>query len=124
MQIQTFLKTVIAEICNGIRESQAEVDGAVVNPLGVQSYNDLLKAGGKSRNVQLIEFDLAVTVNSTEKSETGGGVMMAPLFWGGRETSSADSSTTTRVKFSVPVAFPSGGEIPKNPEDELKPAIF
>jgi hypothetical protein len=116
MKLQEFMSQTLKEIMGGIQEAQkhAESIGAKVNP-ALQPYQTesqkkaLFVNWGADRGcgpVEQIEFDVAVSSTDTTEMQTVAGVFVAALGLGAKGTSDASNCSVSRIKFSVPIAFP------------------
>lgn len=103
MDIQTFITETLNQIIRGVEQAQQSNAESKVNP----------KTLGEPTNITNIEFDIAVTVEKTSQSgdeakgkisvrtgifDIGGGV-------GEDSQKSESNSTTSRIKFLIPIAF-------------------
>ena len=117
MQLSEFVTESLKQVFKGISDAKkcAEEYGFQVNPWIVSGRSDLtgsLMDRETKTPVQLFEFDVAVTATAAEQSKGGVGVFIAPLAFGGQRQSDATNSTVSRVRFSVPIAFPRASEVP------------
>ncbi len=102
MELQEFVKSAILDIIEGVRDAQtANTTDAVIN--AVSDSRDI-----GTRQVIKVDFDVVLTVRQTT---SGGGrleVSAANIIDGELEGSvGKDSSNMSRVRFSLPVRFPS-----------------
>lgn len=109
MDLQTFVKLTIIQICDGVDDAANEVKsrGALVNPNG--TYNDgnaTYVNPERPRTVQNVEFDVAVTTIEGTGTEGGIGVMVGSIGLGSKGKSDTSKSSTSRVKFTVPISLP------------------
>jgi hypothetical protein len=98
MELREFVKDTLLAITEGILEAQKEV------PSPETQFGSGSAILGKER---IVEFDVALA--ETESTEKGGKIGVAfPIL--GQVTGGADKSTgttsTTRIKFEVPVIYP------------------
>lgn len=112
MDLKDFIKQVIADITDAIKESQDSLkNGCVVNPT-IEYIN---KAGyrEKERKTNEIEFDIALTVSS----DNHGSISIAPFGTG----IDRGTSELNRVKFSVSVCYPQpqSNNFPSKPGDKM-----
>lgn len=117
MDLKDFVRESLVQIAQGISEANTALAGtsAVVNPHNVQAYSTDAKAYGRLNNafnekdalVELVEFDVAVTTEAG--TQTGGGIRIAVASIGiGTEGKSTGSqSRESRIKFKIPMAYPS-----------------
>lgn len=99
MDLKTFVENTTMEILSGIKSAQEKIhnesDGVLVPEYA-------LNPDRGSGRLQTIDFDVAVT--TADEKDISGGLKV----WGlGAEGKIAEnSSTISRIKFKVPVAFP------------------
>lgn len=107
MELKEFIKGVLSDIANAVKESQEELkEIAVVNPPNNVSTHPM---GGKvsSYDKHTIDFDIAVSASSEKDKGVGIKVFSAI---GGEMASNSTSQEYSRIKFSIPV-YLSRGEI-------------
>jgi hypothetical protein len=107
-----FIAEVLTQINNGISKAQvtANEKKAAVNPINVYMPSvgqmRIDASGGHDRQVQNIEFDIAVTAAKKSGVQSGTGVVIPVLALGLQGKKEFDNSMVSRIKFSIPVAFP------------------
>lgn len=115
MDLQSFIQASIVQIANGIAGANGELKqiGAVVNPRnlypdknGAPNYGYIGSKGDAPRLVEFVEFDVAISVS--QESEKGGniGLMVGALGIGVGGKSADENSSVSRIKFKLPVAWP------------------
>ncbi len=109
MDLKTFVSTTITQIFEGMKAAIEEADkyGGKVNP-GATNYGDFKnRQSFSSENgiflVREIEFDVAIAAD--EGTQTQGGISLLRVL-GASGESRQGSSTTSRIKFAVPVVLP------------------
>jgi hypothetical protein len=112
MELKDFVSQSIIQIVDGIVEAQQHCKGksALVNPSGARLGSVLagssmnLESGGGI--IESIGFDISIVAEeSTDKNgKVRLGVSMMQI--GGGASAGSKDSTTSRIKFSVPVRFP------------------
>jgi len=65
-----------------------------------------LRTNIEGNTIQMVEFDVAVQATEGDSTKRGVGVMVAAIGLGAQQQSDEGRSTTSRVKFSVPVVLP------------------
>lgn len=110
MELKDFIKETLIQIVQGISEAQealADTDCAI-NPSETRSgsYTTAF-IKNKSRIVQDVDFNIALTSSSNSENKTGIGVMLGSIGLGGNHTSTDGNISNTNISFSVPVVFPS-----------------
>lgn len=116
MNLKEFVSAVISEIVHGIHDANEDVAklDAIVNPVNVKPVSassmgslyghvDVMNVG---RAVQKVGFDVAITAEEGKSKKSGIGVTVATLGLGMTENSRNLESLTSRVRFTIPVAFP------------------
>lgn len=109
MQLDQFIKETIYQVLSGIRDAQSELKQngilGAVSPV-FDHANNLT-----TEQILQIEFDVAVTVESTSSSEKGGGaelgIQIVSADFGAKGSTSTTESAVSRIKFSVPYIPPS-----------------
>lgn len=116
MELKEFVKESLVQIIEGVKAAQDATTGttARINPTGM-AFGDMKgqRPYDSSTNISLgnIEFDIAVTVSEGESAK-GGIAVLAGLIGGKAQAGFENvSSYASRIKFQVPVLFPSGKEI-------------
>lgn len=111
MELKEFVSLVLQQIVAGVAEAQATVAGGEVNPKIWQSQRDAaarlkILESNSGKWIHLVEFDVAVTVAEGTTTKGGVGLIVGPVALGSTGQSSNQSSTVSRIKFEVPVAWP------------------
>lgn len=111
MELKEFITQTLNNIVDGIADAQAHAleKQAMINPsCTVRSEETIVyhTVMGPAFTVQVIEFDIAVTVTDEDKSKGGIGVLSAVLNVGVQGEANKINNETSRVKFSIPVVFP------------------
>jgi len=122
MELKDFVGTTIEEISRGILEASKQLQdtNAIVSPLDFRINTQESQAFGRTKNnefeevsekgtrvVQKVDFDIAVTVDETDKTNAGAKISVLSIGLGGKIESALKTGTSSRIKFSVPVVFPS-----------------
>lgn len=121
MELREFIKSSLVDVARGIMDaSEALKDtNAIISPDDFEMISEHSSTFGRTltsrvrsniqatRVVHKVDFDIAVVVDETDKTQAGVkiSVMSIGLNGGGESTSKAGS--TSRIKFSVPVVMPS-----------------
>lgn len=109
MDVKSFVTETIVQICEGVTDAVSRLEGsdAIVSPSGiVASENSMYVHEDYRRIVQNVEFDVAVTVTEAQGSEGGLGLMVGMIGLGSKGKSDSENSSTSRIRFSVPVSLP------------------
>ena len=113
MEIKDFVKATITQITEAIEELNQELASreTIVNPRGLDQHSGGVPIGGDratlSHTAQIIEFDLLLQV--TEGHGSGGrlGIFTSWVGLGGESKTEMENAAASRIKFSIPVVFPS-----------------
>lgn len=118
MELQQFVTAVIKEIIAGLNEASKAVSetGAIINPRSVKPFHadcghlfgQIETTCGQPRLVHKIDFDVAVTASEGKETKGGIGIAIANIGLGTSGKADTTQSTTSRIKFSVPIAYPEG----------------
>jgi hypothetical protein len=118
MDLKDFIKNTITSISEAILESQNELSekGVIINPEKVEigkNGEKLLRSDGW-RYVQNLEFDILVAAEEGEGAKGGAGLKVAGVISiGGDLSESSKQQQANKIKFTLPVAFPTN-ETPEN----------
>lgn len=120
MELKYFIKEVIRDITDAIKDCQEELDnGAIISPT---NNNVVEKIRSESGNLKIsyIDFEVAVTAASSVEAngEVKGGVEVSGSAFGvnlagklggkvKREGNKQIDENISRIKFSIPIVFPS-----------------
>ena len=114
MELKEFVSEALSQIVDGVADAQkyAMEQGASINPNPANlswSKNDsqnIMYDSYSNVLVRFVEFDVAVTVVEGTKTKGGVGVVIGPVVLGSHGQSEASNSSISRIRFSVPVGFP------------------
>lgn len=112
MDIKSFVSETLTQILDGIREAQRRPGGEDVGADGYISASDAkLMNGGTSGFFTTVDFDISVVA---ETKEGGGSVRVADaqIAEGGSKT----AQNASRVKFSLHMRIPKGGNVRPDPD--------
>ena len=116
MDIVQFITASIREITAGIVQARDELknEGILVAPsipLGLIQQNQASKLIGHllygKEAVYVVEFDIAIVVHQEEGQQAKLGVFAGAFGVGGGISSQQKDGSVSRVKFSVPITYPS-----------------
>lgn len=118
MDLKEFIGLALSDIVQGVLEAQQTLgkNGKYINPelstqQGTHEENgNLVSIQGQL--VQTVEFDIAVTATKGTGTKGGIGVVAGVFALGSQGQSSAENSSVSRIKFSVPVTLPYGEKMP------------
>ena len=111
MELKDFVSQTLVDIAEGVRDAQEKLSSNE-NPTRIAPRPDFGPMATAFDQVkQIVEFDVAVTSEERKQTKGGIGVMLAPVALGSQGQSTTQSSTVSRLKFTVPVIF--DGEVEK-----------
>lgn len=111
MKLQEFIATALGEIVAGVAEARTEgkKHGASIGSNVV--YGNLTEAKVVTdqigRPVTSVEFDIALAEANATDTKGGIGVFLGAVGLGSQGASHGESSSHSRIRFSVPIIFPS-----------------
>ena len=106
MELKEFIKGVVADVTNAIKECQDELgNGAIISPTNGETEDDVDTDKGKLR-ISEIEFEVSVSVSSS--NESGGKInVLSAIINGGMNCENNNSNeNVSKVKFSIPIIYP------------------
>ncbi len=111
MELQEFIKTALTEIVSGVAEaseSAAELGGSVgtMRLYGYVKENKVV-TNENDMPVAMIDFDIALAETAGTDTKGGIGVYLGAVGLGSQGASHGETSSHSRIKFSVPVVLPS-----------------
>lgn len=120
MDIKEFVRDTLVQISSGVKEAQEIVreDGGFVNPASRTGAKDTadshLATIHDGQGVFLVDFDVAVRVTEENKANGEAKLKVASvLSLGGGAEDTKENTSTSRISFQVPLAFPVD-EVSKN----------
>lgn len=103
MELKDFITNSVLDVMNAIHDAQRawaeSVDKGAINP--VWDNTDRLRD-----HVQMMEFDIAVTAESSKSGGGKAGIKVVGVEIGGSGEAKSQSSTVSRIKFAVPIVPP------------------
>ncbi len=111
MELKEFIKTAVSDITNAVSELQTELNnGAIISPSMPSpiANNTIIDPENKKCNRQIskIDFDVAITVGSSDKNEVGGGVGIQIFSAKIGNDNEEHKENVSRITFSIPVVLP------------------
>jgi len=121
MELKEFISSTLEQISRGVLEAGANLQdtNAIVSPHDFRINSENSQAFGRTRKeagsdadegtrvVQKVDFDIAVTVDETDKANAGARISVLSIGLGVGGETTTRSGTVSRINFSVPVVFPS-----------------
>jgi hypothetical protein len=109
MQLREFIKTVMTEIVEGVRDAQDQNGGAFIVPAGDggHKYADHPRFAASARmKSTIVDFDVAITAEDAAKIEGGAGIKVLSIQFGAKGENSTKDTTVSRIQFAVPLLLP------------------
>ena len=115
MELKEFVSESLKQIIDGVIDPQtyAKSKGASIIPTGIKypaSNNNIPfivgMRGSVNKPVQVMEFDVAVTVTQTGEAKAGLGIFSGVLGVGAQAILEDGNVIANRIKFAVPFLFP------------------
>ena len=110
MNIQEFIKTSISQIIAGVADARIEAaeHGASVgsDPMFGSTREAKVLVDASGRTISMIEFDIALTAADSKDTKGGIGVFLGTVGLGSQGASHGETSSQSRIRFSVPVVLP------------------
>ncbi|MBB5205379.1 hypothetical protein HNQ51_002698 [Inhella inkyongensis] len=109
MQLRDFVKEVLTQIVDGVRDAQEANGGAFVVPAGDggHKYAEHPRFASSARiKSTIVDFDVAITAEDSDKAGAKAGVKVFSVQFGAEGEITSKNSTISRVQFAVPVLLP------------------
>ena len=111
MDLKEFVAETLVQIVAGVKQAQAEVQtfGGEVNPHLTSPGSEAGKQGflfAEGRFAPVVRFDVALTVTEGTGTKGGIGVFAGAVNLGSTGQSKSESSSASRLQFSVPLVLP------------------
>lgn len=111
MELKEFIKTVLTDITDAVRELQDELtNGAIVSPTMPNAISNVTikdpQNEKSNRQISKIDFDVAITVDNADKIESGikANIHIFSAKIGGKTEGKTEN--VSRITFSIPVVLP------------------
>ena len=105
MELKEFIKCVISEVTDAVRESQEEIkNGAVIVPN--EEIEGEIRTRSSRKYVSMLKFSIELQTSSSENSEKGIHVLSSII--GGKYDckGNTEAGKSTRIEFSIPIVLP------------------
>lgn len=105
MELKEFIKCVISQVTDAVKESQEEVqNGAVIVPN--EEIEGEIRTKSSRKYVSMLKFNIELTTTSSDKAEKGIHVLSSII--GGKYdcNENTESGKSTRIEFSIPIILP------------------
>ena len=112
IELRKFISQALTEIAGGVKDAQAPVRemGGQVAPHDIDSHgSDRIKGQvlfSNNRPIQIISFDVAVTVADETGGKAGLGVFSGLVSLGAGGTTKDSAQIVNRIQFTVPIVLP------------------
>lgn len=112
MELKEFVATALTQIFEGIQDAQArtlgngEINPGLVGGMRLELAKQGIFMSAGDGWVRSVEFDVAVTIGASEGLTGGMGLVVGPFVIGAKGEAESQSSTISRIRFAVPVAYP------------------
>lgn len=110
MELDEFITTALVKVLSGIREAQNEESVGAFVVAGNDGGHEYPKNSRVSSSARLkstiIDFDVAITVESSDKTGGGGGLKIAGIGADIKGESASKDTRVSRVQFGVPILLP------------------
>ena len=110
MELRDFISNTLTQLIDGISSAQeyAKTKGATVNPTEkfVSDFSKMSRTEKNLHLVNVIEFDVAVTVAEDKQLKGGIGIVVPELSLGYQGKLDSQKSAISRVQFSIPMILP------------------
>jgi len=110
MNLQDFITTALSQIAAGVAEAKVEAakHGATVG--SIKTYGNVAAAkivtDDQERPISTVEFDIALSEANAKDTKGGIGVFLGSVGMGSQGSTHGETSSHSRVKFSVSIVFP------------------
>lgn len=118
MNLEEFVETSLKQVISGVKRAQEAtklpgkhaLEADVINPTIMYSADNAPKdkyfATRDKNLVHFVDFDVAVTTDSTTEAKGGGALKIAGIGVEGGGGAVDRDSTVSRIKFQVPIVLP------------------
>jgi hypothetical protein len=110
MELKEFVRSVLVDLLSGIQEAQkTDGVGGFIVPAGIGGHDYPEGRGVTTKALitsTVVQFDVAVTAEDSERTSGQGGLRVAVLQAGVEGESTSKDVRISRVQFSVPVLLP------------------
>lgn len=110
MDIKDFVENTLLQIVQGVNSANEQLkdSGAIISSKDVRPLREGTTYNTRTGDlVNLIEFDIAVTVNEKDTANGGAGIKIVGISIGGSLQNETSNQSISRIKFSIPLTLPS-----------------
>lgn len=110
MNLQHFVKTALVDIVAGVSAARIEMKQHGSDAGSIPLFGDTkgVRTDGAGKQVQIVEFDVALADSNSTDTKGGIGVLLGAVNLGSQGASHGERTSTSRIKFSVPIVLPGG----------------
>ena len=111
MDLKEFIRDTLTQIAEGAAEAQVNISalgGEVAPSIRTGTYMELGKHGllsAENGYAHMVEFDVALTASEGTGTKGGIGVFLGAVTLGSGGESKSESSSLSRIKFSIPISL-------------------
>jgi len=108
MDIKDFIENTLVQIVQGVNNANEKLKdtGSIISSKNVRPLRDGTTYNTETGDlVNLIEFDIAVTVNERDTANGGMGIKIAGINIGGNLQNENANQSINKIKFSIPLTF-------------------
>jgi hypothetical protein len=110
MDIKDFVENTLLQIVQEVNSANEKLKdtGAIISSKNVRPLREGTTYNSSTYDlVNLIEFDIAVTVNEKDTANGGMGIKIAGISIGGRLQNETANQSINKIKFSIPLTLKS-----------------
>lgn len=110
MELREFIKGVLLDITNAIKESQEEINNGVIISPTASKDGEIVATENGNLKISHIDFEVALTVDSSngKNKGLGAGITVLSAFVGGKteKEETLKNEMVSKIKFSIPLIYP------------------
>ena len=109
MELKDFVSETLKQVMEGVKMAQEKATelGGTVNPAGfINTDKSAPRSIQGDLIAHVINFDIVVSTNDTDKAKGGVGIFVGEIGVGVRGEAESQSTAVNRIQFSVPVYLP------------------
>ncbi len=116
VKLRDFIAEALMEVQHGVQNAIDQRDKSGVAGRISPIFSDPSNPGlNWEKNLEKVEFDVAVTESSTRKTAGGGGLEIVSIGkLGAKRSTTVEHGAVNRIRFSVPVLLPAQVTHPKS----------
>lgn len=99
----TDLKTFVSETIQQVIQGTVEAGQQLQKNINYESSGFVQVGDGR---MEKIDFDISVSTSESTKTEGKAGILIKVVDFGIKGSDNSEDSSTNRIRFSVPVAYP------------------